>query len=86
MTSTTQPDKTLAEFSTGDTVRICSFSESMDRYERQRLEDMGMVPGTRVLLHRQAAFGGLRAFTVRGTRIALRKNQAQNIFGEKVDS
>lgn len=45
----------------------------------QRLEDMGMIPGTRILCRMKAPGAALGAYEVRGTVIALRRADAGNI-------
>ena len=41
--------------------------------------DLGLVPGTAITLERRGMTGGASAYRVRGTLIALRREQAQVI-------
>ena len=50
---------------------------------RQRLLDIGFVPGTKVKCVRISPFGDPKAFFIRGTVIALRNCDSKNILGVK---
>jgi DtxR family Mn-dependent transcriptional regulator len=47
--------------------------------DRWRLEDLGLLPGTRVVAEMRSPLGEPTAYRVRGALIALRKEQAQLI-------
>ena len=47
---------------------------------RARLQELGFVPGSEVRLVAAAAFGGAMAFQVRGSMVALRRSDAENIL------
>lgn len=49
---------------------------------RRRLLDLGFVPGTRIKLLRKSPSGNPRAYLIRGTVIALRKEETDLIFVE----
>jgi len=49
---------------------------------RRRLMDLGFVPGTLVETVRRRPGGGPAVYLVRGTMIALRKEQSDNILVE----
>lgn len=49
---------------------------------KQRLLDMGVVPGTEICLKRRAPFGDPLEFTVKGYQLSLRKCEAQEILVE----
>jgi len=49
---------------------------------RQRLEDMGLTPGTRVTVVKSAPFRGPLEVYVRGSRLAIGKRMAERIFVE----
>lgn len=72
----------LADLPRGTIGRIASLSEDIPSYERQRLLDLGAVPGTLVDVRGAAALGGLRAYGLRGTVIGLRQSQAERILLE----
>lgn len=46
---------------------------------RRRLLDLGIIPNTVITPVMSSLFGGIRAYEVRGTVIAFRKNDAKNI-------
>ncbi|AWI10001.1 FeoA domain-containing protein [Ereboglobus luteus] len=48
--------------------------------ERSRLLDLGFVPGSRIEYAMQSPFHGPAAFSVRGTLIALRREQAEQVL------
>ncbi len=50
---------------------------------RQRLLDLGFVPGTKIECVRISPFGDPKAFSIRGTVIALRKEDSEAILGVK---
>ena len=50
---------------------------------RQRLMDIGFVPGTKATCVRISPFGDPKAFFIRGTVIALRNCDSKNILGVK---
>ena len=47
--------------------------------ERRRLMDLGILPGTEIRVEMGNPLGDPNAYQVRGSLIALRKSQAQNI-------
>jgi DtxR family Mn-dependent transcriptional regulator len=70
---------TLADVSPGQRAEIVRISEACRGIERRRLMDLGLVPGTAIELERPGMTGGASAYRVRGTLIALRREQAQAI-------
>lgn len=53
-----------------------------DKTLRRRIMDMGMVRGTEIEVVRRAPMGDPIEFLLRGYNLALRKNEAENIFVE----
>ena len=47
---------------------------------RRRLEDMGLIPGTRVRVIKSAPFNGPLEVYVRGSRLAIGRGMAERIF------
>ncbi|WP_245755416.1 FeoA family protein [Actinopolyspora alba] len=47
--------------------------------QRRRLMDLGMLPGTRIHIDRVSPLGDPTAYLVRGSVIALRREQARGI-------
>ncbi|KAF0093245.1 MAG: hypothetical protein E1N59_3020 [Puniceicoccaceae bacterium 5H] len=82
--STTTASMTLADVAPMKKARIRALQDDFAPYERQRLIDLGAVPGTEVQVRGAAAFGGLRAYGLRGAIIGLRQQQAQRILVEEV--
>jgi len=69
--------ETLAELHAGETALVARISPACRGLERRRLMDLGILPGTRVGYDRRGLTGGLTSYVVRGTRIALRDEQAR---------
>ncbi len=66
------PDKTRAE--------IISLDNACQGYTRRRLLDLGMTPGVAIFPEMRNFAGDPRAYRVRGTLIALRREQASQIW------
>lgn len=81
----TTEDVTLRELRLGEsmTVRSVGGESAMKR----RLEDLGMIEGTKVSCLLASPWGELRAYELRGAVIALRNCDAQAVRGYRtVDS
>jgi DtxR family Mn-dependent transcriptional regulator len=72
------PDRTEAE--------VVALDEACQGFTRRRLLDLGMTPGARLYAEMRNFFGDPRAYRVRGTLIALRREQAANIWVKPVVS
>lgn len=72
--------ETLSSIPVGEEVTIVSISKSIRGQQRRRLLDLGIVPGTKIKARLKSISGDPTAYDVRGTTIALRKNQADKIF------
>jgi len=79
------PRATLADVELGHHAEIVRISEACRGIERRRLMDLGLVPGTRIALERRGMTGGSSAYRVRGTLIALRREQADTIGVELLE-
>lgn len=66
------PDKIRAE--------VIALDDSCQGFTRRRLLDLGMTPGTTLYAEMRNFAGDPRAYRVRGTLIALRKEQAAQIW------
>jgi DtxR family Mn-dependent transcriptional regulator len=55
---------------------VLEIDSSCQGFTRRRFLDLGLTPGTRVSPELSNAFGDPRAYRIRGTLIALRKDQA----------
>ncbi|BBB92156.1 MAG TPA: FeoA family protein [Methylomusa anaerophila] len=73
------PEKllSLADLTVGTTGKISSVE--LDGLLRRRILDLGILPGTSVQCVRKSPAGDPIAFSVRGTTIALRSNDASLI-------
>lgn len=74
-----QAHLTLDELRDGEAAVVARISPACRGLERRRLMDLGILPGTRVEHDRRGLTGGLTSYRVRGTRIALRDEQARMI-------
>ena len=72
---------TLNELSINETCYIKDILSVGDT--RRRMLDMGLIPGTKLISAFKAPFGEPTAYLVRGTLIALRRNDAEKIEIEK---
>ena len=70
----------LAELEHGQKAEIVSLDDSVQGFTRRRFLDLGLTPGTVVAPELKNSFGDPRGYRVRGTLIALRKEQAAKIF------
>ncbi len=83
-----EPRWTLAEVPLGQKVRVVALSPRLRGLLRRRLLDLGFTPGAEVVPVMESAFGrgDPRAYRIRGTTIALRREQAAAIWVEPADS
>jgi DtxR family Mn-dependent transcriptional regulator len=71
------PLSTLGANATGEIVALAATCRG---YTRRRLLDLGFTPGTRVSPALDTFAGDPRAYRVRGTTIALRRDQAEQVL------
>jgi Fe2+ transport system protein FeoA len=71
------PDKTQGE--------VVALDEACQGFTRRRLLDLGMTPGAKLSPEMRNFAGDPRAYRVRGTLIALRREQAAQIWVKAVD-
>ncbi len=70
----------LADLKHGQKAEILSLDDSIQGFSRRRFLDLGLTPGTVIAPELKNFFGDPRGYRVRGTLIALRKEQAAKIF------
>jgi DtxR family Mn-dependent transcriptional regulator len=70
---------TLRSLVPGERAEVARISAACRGVERRRLMDLGIVPGTVVEFERRGLTGGLAAYRVRDTLVALREEQADMI-------
>lgn len=68
---------TLNKISTGESAVVLSIDTELSL--KQRLYDIGLVPGTKIKIVHQSPSGNPRAYLVRGAVIALRNCDAEKI-------
>jgi len=64
---------------------VVGLDDACQGFTRRRLLDLGMTPGARLYPEMRNFFGDPRAYRVRGTLIALRREQAAQIWVKQVD-
>jgi DtxR family Mn-dependent transcriptional regulator len=70
----------LVELAHDQQAAIVALDESCQGFTRRRFLDLGLTPGTMIYPELLNAFGDPRAYRVRGTLIALRKDQAAQVW------
>jgi Fe2+ transport system protein FeoA len=76
--------KSLDALLPGAVGRVVELSPECRGFERRRLMDLGLVPGSVVERSEQAPFGGPIAFRLRGVTLALRPAQACMVSVEEM--
>jgi ferrous iron transport protein A len=71
-------EKKLSDISIGTECRISAIGT--EGLMRRRLMDLGFVPGTKIECLRRSPAGDPTAYLVRGTVIALRKEDASYVY------
>jgi DtxR family Mn-dependent transcriptional regulator len=74
----------LAELTQDERAEILSLDIAVQGFTRRRFLDLGLTPGTIISPELGNFFGDPRAYRVRGTLIALRKDQASQIWVKPV--
>ncbi|MBN1449762.1 MAG: metal-dependent transcriptional regulator [Anaerolineales bacterium] len=74
----------LDELKHDQRAEIVTLDEAVQGFTRRRFLDLGMTPGTEIYPELQNFFGDPRGYRVRGTLIALRKDQAAQIWVKPV--
>jgi len=70
----------LSSLQTGQKAEVIGIDEEVRGLTRRRLLDLGLTSGALVSPELEGSFGNTRAFRVRGTLIALRNEQASQIW------
>jgi DtxR family Mn-dependent transcriptional regulator len=74
----------LAKLTHDQRAEILSLDSAVQGFTRRRFLDLGLTPGTLIYPELGNFFGDPRAYRVRGTLIALRKDQASQIWVKPV--
>lgn len=79
--------ESLDTLKVGESAKIVQINPMCRGFERRRLLDLGIVPNTTIEYYKNGLTGGLKAFSVRGTVLALRNEQIRmiSISGRKRD-
>jgi DtxR family transcriptional regulator, Mn-dependent transcriptional regulator len=75
-----QPFATLASVHIGEEAKVASISRACRGQQRRRMMDLGIVPGTVIVPEMESFSGDPIAYRVRGTLVALRREQAEQII------
>lgn len=72
-------EMTLADLTPGEAADVLCLEGGWGEINRRRMLNLGLTPGTRVWVVWPNLFGDPRAYRVRGTLIALRREQAARV-------
>lgn len=75
--SSCQPEMTLADLPIGMTATVVGMTPAMRG--RKKFTDIGLVPGTELMMEAHAPFGGLLRVKVMESSMALHRDDAENI-------
>jgi len=84
ISGTPHPTVTLSDIKPGEQATVIGISRTYRGPMRRRLLDLGVVPGTVIVVERTAPGGDPVAYRIRGATIALRHSQARFINVELV--
>jgi DtxR family Mn-dependent transcriptional regulator len=73
----------LTRLQMGESAIVAALDPTLQGFTRRRLLDLGLTPGTRIQLELPSMFRDPLAYRVRGSLIALRKEQAELVYIEK---
>ena len=76
--------ETLSTLKVGEGAKVMAVSRACRGLERRRLMDLGILPGTQIVAEMVSPTGDPTAYRIRGSSIALRKEQANQIHIEKM--
>ena len=74
------PVRRLTDLKDGENSEVVGLSPACRGAERMRLLDLGVVPGSKIGIDLKSPFRSPIAYRIRGSVIALRKEQAEQIF------
>ncbi|MFI5236878.1 MAG: DtxR family transcriptional regulator [Ignavibacteriales bacterium] len=72
--------KLLSSLKIGEKGVVFGISKGLRGQQRRRLMDLGVVPGTEIVVEMKSAGGDPTAYQIKGALIALRKKQADRIY------
>lgn len=74
----------LSQLPDGAAGEVVALDDACQGFTRRRLLDLGMTPGARLRAEMRNFFGDPRAYRVRGTLIALRREQAAQVWVKSI--
>lgn len=76
--------ESLSNIKVGEEVLVVGLSRGLRGQQRRRMLDFGIVPGTKIKAILKSLGDDPTAYEIRGTAIALRKNQSDHIYIKKI--
>ncbi len=76
----------LTTLKRGETALVGSLDQGLQGFTRRRLLDLGLTPGARITAELPSMLGDPVAYRVRGTLIALRRDQAEHVLINDADA
>jgi len=76
--------RTLSSMDLGEEAVVAGLSMALRGQQRRRMLDFGIVPGTKIRAQLRSLGGDPTAYEIRGTTVALRKNQSDHIYIKKI--
>jgi len=77
---------TLDSLNERQAATIIGYDEEFPKERRERFEDLGLLPETRVQRLHTSPFGDPIAYSIRETVLCLRREDACRVYVKKVDS
>jgi len=79
------PYESLSALKPGERGKVITISKNCRGQQRRRLMDLGVVPGAVITMEMSSASGDPVAYNICGATIAIRRNQANMIFIERIE-
>ncbi len=76
----TQVQRRLTALKRGESALVGQLDQGLQGFTRRRLLDLGLTPGVRITAELPSMLGDPVAYRVRGTLIALRRDQAEHVL------
>lgn len=76
----------LSSLNLGEVAEVVGLSKALRGQQRRRMLDFGIVPGTKIKAILESVGKDPIAYEIRGTIIALRKNQSDYVYIKKINS
>lgn len=76
--------ETLSSMDLDEEAEVIGISRALRGQQRRRMLDFGIVPGTKIRAQLRSLGGDPTAYEIRGTTVALRKNQSDHIYIKRI--